>query len=108
MNIVNFFVRHQNEILQATVQHIWLVGVAMLLAVLVGVPLGITVTRHPWLSKPILGGANIAETIPSLALWVSFAPAVVGGACGPAGDCGADVICIAANHSQYVYWHRRH
>jgi len=68
MNVVNFFVRHQNEILQATLQHIWLVGIAMLLAVAVGVPLGITVTRHPWLSKPILGGANIAETIPSLAL----------------------------------------
>jgi osmoprotectant transport system permease protein len=74
MNIVNFFVRHQNEILQATVQHIWLVGVAMLLAVLVGVPLGITVTRHPWLSKPILGGANIAETIPSLALFGFLLP----------------------------------
>ena len=74
MNIVNFFVRHQNEILQATVQHIWLVGIAMLLAVLVGVPLGITVTRHPWLSKPILGGANIAETIPSLALFGFLLP----------------------------------
>src|ERR1700693_6622290 len=68
MNTVNFFVRHQNEILQATLQHIWLVGIAMLLAVAVGVPLGITVTRHPCLPKPILGGANIAETIPSLAL----------------------------------------
>src|SRR6202166_3575953 len=74
MNIVNFFVRHQNEILQATAQHIWLVGIAMLLAVLVGVPLGITVTRHPWLSKPILGGANIAETIPSLALFGFLLP----------------------------------
>ena len=74
MNIVNFFVRHQNEILQATVQHIWLAGIAMLLAVLVGVPLGITVTRHPWLSKPILGGANIAETIPSLALFGFLLP----------------------------------
>ena len=74
MNIINFFVRHQNEILQATVQHIWLVGIAMLLAVLVGVPLGITVTRHPWLSKPILGGANIAETIPSLALFGFLLP----------------------------------
>src|ERR1700732_378746 len=75
MNIVNFLVRQQNEILQATVQHIWLVGMAMLLAVAVGVPLGITVTRHPWLSKPILGGANIAETIPSLALFGFFLPA---------------------------------
>jgi osmoprotectant transport system permease protein len=74
MNVVNFFVRHQNEILQATLQHIWLVGIAMLLAVAVGVPLGITVTRHPWLSKPILGGANIAETIPSLALFGFLLP----------------------------------
>jgi len=74
MNIVNFFVRHQNEILQATLQHIWLVGIAMLLAVAVGVPLGIIVTRHPWLSRPILGGANIAETIPSLALFGFLLP----------------------------------
>jgi osmoprotectant transport system permease protein len=74
MNIVNFFIRHQNEILQATLQHIWLVGIAMLLAVAVGVPLGIIVTRHPWLSKPILGGANIAETIPSLALFGFLLP----------------------------------
>jgi len=74
MNTVNFFVRHQNEILQATLQHIWLVGIAMLLAVAVGVPLGIIVTRHPWLSKPILGGANIAETIPSLALFGFLLP----------------------------------
>jgi osmoprotectant transport system permease protein len=74
MNIVNFFIRHQNEILQATFQHIWLVGIAMLLAVAVGVPLGIIVTRHPWLSKPILGGANIAETIPSLALFGFLLP----------------------------------
>jgi osmoprotectant transport system permease protein len=74
MNTVNFFVRHQNEILQATLQHIWLVGIAMLLAVAVGVPLGIIVTRHPWLSKPVLGGANIAETIPSLALFGFLLP----------------------------------
>ena len=74
MNTVDFFVRHQNEILQATLQDIWLVGIAMLLAVAVGVPLGIIVTRHPWLSKPILGGANIAETIPSLALFGFLLP----------------------------------
>src|SRR5580704_11163085 len=74
MNTVNFFIRHQNEILHATLQHIWLVGIAMLLAVAVGVPLGIIVTRHPWLSKPILGGANIAETIPSLALFGFLLP----------------------------------
>ena len=40
----------------------------MLLAIAIGVPLGILVARRPWLSKPILGSANVAETIPSLAL----------------------------------------
>jgi osmoprotectant transport system permease protein len=74
MNIFDFFTRHQHEIMQATLEHIWLVGVAMLQAVAIGVPLGIIVTRHPWLSKPILGGANIAETIPSLALFGFLLP----------------------------------
>lgn len=74
MNIIDFFVRHQREILQATLEHIRLVGLAMLLAVAIGIPLGIIVTRQPWLSKPILGGANIAETIPSLALFGFLLP----------------------------------
>ncbi len=74
MNIIDFFVRHQREILQATLEHIRLVGLAMLLAVAIGIPLGIIVTRQPWLSKPILGGANVAETIPSLALFGFLLP----------------------------------
>lgn len=68
MSLLEFFLRHQREILQATLEHVWLVGVTMVLSVGIGVPLGVLVTRRPWLSKPILGGANIAETIPSLAL----------------------------------------
>jgi osmoprotectant transport system permease protein len=74
MSLAHFFVRHSGEILQATLEHIWLVGAAMLLAILIGVPLGILVTRRPWLSKPILGSANIAETIPSLALFGFLLP----------------------------------
>jgi osmoprotectant transport system permease protein len=74
MNLAQFFVRHGDEILQATLEHIWLVGAAMLLAIAIGVPLGILVTRRPWLSKPILGTANIAETIPSLALFGFLLP----------------------------------
>jgi len=63
-----FLFEHGSEILQATLEHIWLVGATMLLAIVIGVPLGMVVARKPWLSKPILGSANIAETIPSLAL----------------------------------------
>jgi len=68
MSLMDFFSRHGSEILQATIEHVWLVAATMLLSIAVGVPLGILVARRPWLSKPILGSANIAETIPSLAL----------------------------------------
>jgi len=74
MSPIQFFLRHHREILQATLEHIWLVGLTMIFAIAIGVPLGIVVTRKPWLSKPILGGANIAETIPSLALFGFLLP----------------------------------
>lgn len=74
MNLVEYFARHHGEILRATLEHIWLVGAAMLLAIAIGVPLGIVVARRPFLAKFILGGANIAETIPSLALFGFLLP----------------------------------
>jgi osmoprotectant transport system permease protein len=74
MNVIQYFQRHPGEILQATLEHIWLVGAAMLIAVAIGVPLGILVARRPLLSRPILGTANIAETIPSLALFGFLLP----------------------------------
>lgn len=69
MTLWQFFFANRAQILQASLEHAWLVGVSILLAVLIGVPLGIAVARKPWLSRPVLGGANVAETIPSLALF---------------------------------------
>jgi osmoprotectant transport system permease protein len=69
MSLWQFFLANRGQILQLTIEHVWLVGISMLLAVLIGIPLGILVTRRPWLDKPVLGGANIAQTIPSLALF---------------------------------------
>jgi osmoprotectant transport system permease protein len=74
LSVADFFIKHWDEILQATLEHVWLVGVAMALAIAIGVPLGILITRRPWLSKPILGSANVAETIPSLALFGFLLP----------------------------------
>ncbi|HXW55158.1 MAG TPA: ABC transporter permease [Candidatus Cybelea sp.] len=69
MGLAEFFARHAGEILESTGEHIWLVAWTMFFAIGMGVPLGILVTRRPWLAKPIIGGANVAETIPSLALF---------------------------------------
>jgi osmoprotectant transport system permease protein len=74
MRLASFFAQHGDEILRATGEHVSLVVWAMAIAIAVGVPLGVLVTRHPWLAKPIIGVANIAETIPSLALFGFLLP----------------------------------
>lgn len=75
MSLLEYFAAHRMEILELTLQHLWLVGISMLLAIAAGVPLGILVSRRPGLNKLILGGANVVETIPSLALFGFLLPA---------------------------------
>ncbi|HXM21702.1 MAG TPA: ABC transporter permease [Terriglobales bacterium] len=75
MNIWQFMLQNHTEVLELTLEHLWLVGISTLLAVLIGIPLGILITRWPALNKPILGGANIIQTIPSLALFGFLLPA---------------------------------
>ncbi|MGH9407099.1 MAG: ABC transporter permease [Terriglobia bacterium] len=75
MSVLQYFLQHHAEILELTLEHLWLVGISMALAVAAGVPLGILVSRRPALSKLILGSANVVETIPSLALFGFLLPA---------------------------------
>ena len=67
--MLEFLRLHRVEITTLTLEHIWLVGVSMAIAVLIGVPTGILLTRRPRLREPVIGGANVIETIPSLALF---------------------------------------
>lgn len=65
-----------SDIGRQTWNHLKMVGIAELLAIGIGVPLGIFVTR-PGLKKfatPIVGVANIGQTIPSLAVIAIMAP----------------------------------
>jgi len=75
MDTLHFFIKNQGQILQLTLEHLWLVGISMLLAVAIGLPLGILLTRRRALSKAVIGGANIVQTIPSLALFGFLLPA---------------------------------
>ena len=75
MNLWQFMLQNHTEVLELTLEHLWLVGISTLLAVLIGIPLGILITRWPALNKPVLGGANIIQTIPSLALFGFLLPA---------------------------------
>jgi osmoprotectant transport system permease protein len=75
MNVWQFMLQNQAEVLELTLEHLWLVGLSTLLAVLVGIPLGILITRWPRFNKPVLGSANLIQTIPSLALFGFLLPA---------------------------------
>ena len=75
MNFWHFLVTNRQSVFDATLEHLTLVGISTLIAVLVGIPLGILITRIPQLNKAVLGGANIVQTIPSLALFGFLLPA---------------------------------
>lgn len=57
-----------------TAEHLWLVGVSMMIAIIVGVPLGILLTRRPRWKTLVLGSTNVIQTIPSLALFGLLLP----------------------------------
>jgi len=65
----SFFSEHRDEIFGATLDHLTLVVIAMLIAILIGVPLGMFIVQRPALRTIALGIASIFQTIPSLALF---------------------------------------
>jgi osmoprotectant transport system permease protein len=58
----------KGEILALLLEHIELTIIAVLVAVCIGVPLGIFITNHKKLAKAVIGFANLVQAIPSLAL----------------------------------------
>ena len=72
--MLDFFYKNRGQIFSLTLEHLWLVGVAIAIAIAIGIPLGILVSRKAWLHKPVLGTANVLQTIPSLALFGFLLP----------------------------------
>src|ERR1700733_4470015 len=63
-----------SDLLELTGEHLVLVGSAMAVAMLIGVPLGILLTRRAGLRRGLLGFASVMQTIPSLALFGFLIP----------------------------------
>src|SRR3984957_6559425 len=74
MNFLHFLWQHRADVLERTLQHLGLVGGYTLFAIVIGIPLGIPIAPPPASSKPVLAGANIIQTIPSLALFGFLLP----------------------------------
>ena len=72
--LARFFWERRGEIAALTGQHLLLVAASAAIAVAIGIPLGVAVTRRPALARPVLGAANVVQTIPSLALFGFLIP----------------------------------
>jgi osmoprotectant transport system permease protein len=75
VNLWNFLVQNRLDIADLTLEHLWMVGTSTLIAVAIGVPLGILITRRPALRNPVIATVNIIQTTPSLALFGFLLPA---------------------------------
>ncbi|MBL4953955.1 ABC transporter permease subunit [Neobacillus sp. YIM B02564] len=64
----NYVTSNYEQILNLIGQHIYLSVIAVLIATVVGIPLGILISREQRLAKPIIGTTNVIQAIPSLAL----------------------------------------
>ncbi|MGH9854827.1 MAG: ABC transporter permease, partial [Blastocatellia bacterium] len=80
MRLIEFWLNHGGEFLNAILRHLALVAASTGVAVALGVPLGVVSYRNPRLGSPLIGVANVAQTIPSLAMFGFLIPLpLVGG-----------------------------
>lgn len=62
------------EIKRRTAEHLFLVGVALLVSILVGIPMGVVSARYKAVGQVLLLGSVVVQTIPSLALLALLIP----------------------------------
>ena len=74
MKLLQYVIKNHEIILNLTLQHLRLTGIAILLAIIIGVPLGILITRYKLLANPIITLSSILQTIPSVAFFGVLIP----------------------------------
>ena len=72
--MIGFLRLHGAEVGRLTFEHLWLTLFALLLAVAIGLPTGIWLTRHERYAKVVIGVTNVIQVIPSLALFGLLLP----------------------------------
>jgi osmoprotectant transport system permease protein len=80
MPLIDFWLGHRADMLRMLGEHVVLVVVSVSVAAAIGVPAGILAVRRPRLGRPLVGFANVVQTIPSLALFGFLIPVpLIGG-----------------------------
>jgi osmoprotectant transport system permease protein len=83
MRLIEFWLSHGAELWAMVARHALLVVSSTLVAIAVGVPLGIVAAHRPRIGRPVVAIANVAQTIPSLALLGFLLPLPFVGGVGP-------------------------
>jgi osmoprotectant transport system permease protein len=72
--LLEFWSIRVDEVLRLTAEHVWLVFLSTVVAIVVGVPAGILASRHARLGAAVAGAASVVQAIPSLALFGFLLP----------------------------------
>jgi osmoprotectant transport system permease protein len=72
--MIDYLVSNLGLILNLTLEHLFIVGLSLVIALVTGVPLGIMITRHQPLAQKVIGAANVIMTVPSIALFGLMLP----------------------------------
>lgn len=68
MNFFNYVLQERTQIIALLIEHINLTLISVLLAVVIGVPLGILISHFKRINKTVMGIANTIQAVPSMAL----------------------------------------
>lgn len=85
MDFINYIIENKDQIISLCIEHIELTSLALIIAIIIGVPIGILISYKKKLNKPVLGITSVTQAIPSMALLgfmipflgIGTAPAIV-------------------------------
>ena len=85
MEFFNYMLENKDQIISLCIEHIELTAIALIIAIIIGVPIGILISYKKKLNKPILWVTSVTQAIPSMALLgfmipflgIGTAPAIV-------------------------------
>lgn len=74
MSTLQFLLNNVDRSIFLLIEHLCLVGSALMIAASIGIPLGILITRNEAAAKGVINMANVLMTIPSIALFGMMLP----------------------------------
>ena len=74
MDFINYVTDHYELILEKAGEHISMAGIGVLMACLVGIPVGFLIANNKKAANIVINVANIIQTIPALALFAFALP----------------------------------